>query len=118
MSHGYKQQAAGRHQETAPATVPHLWRGDQGPRGMVTGAGGSPALLAQAPRGHAVEGLEAMRSAVELEAPDLGDLVVVLLASTLAGLRDQLSSDGFDPAAELVAELVEVVDDYLTGVPR
>ncbi len=49
--------------------------------------------------------------------PDLGDLVIVLLASTLAGLRDRLAEDGFDPAAELVADLVEVADDYLTHVP-
>jgi hypothetical protein len=51
------------------------------------------------------------------EPPDLGDLIVALLASTLAGLRDRLAADGFDPAAELVAELVEVADDYLTGSP-
>ena len=44
---------------------------------------------------------------------DLGDLVVVLLASTLAGLRDRLSTDGFEAAAELVADLVEATDDYL-----
>lgn len=44
---------------------------------------------------------------------DLGDLVVVLLASTLAGLRDRLSTDGFEAAAELVANLVEATDDYL-----
>lgn len=50
-------------------------------------------------------------------APDLGDLVIVLLASTLAGLRDHLAADGFEPAADLVADLVEVVDDYLTHVP-
>lgn len=50
------------------------------------------------------------------EVPDLGDLVVVLLASTLAGLRDRLESDGFTPAAELVADLVEITDDYLTSV--
>ena len=49
--------------------------------------------------------------------PDLGDLVIVLLASTLAGLRDRLAEDGFDPAAELVADLVEVADDYLTHIP-
>ena len=49
--------------------------------------------------------------------PDLGDLIVVLLASTLAGLRDRLDDDGFAPAAELVADLVEIVDDYLTRVP-
>ena len=52
----------------------------------------------------------------ETREPDLGDLVVVLLASTLAGLRDRLAADGFDPAAELVADLVEVTDDYLTRV--
>ncbi|MDQ3752013.1 MAG: hypothetical protein M3333_03870 [Actinomycetota bacterium] len=49
-------------------------------------------------------------------APDLGDLVIVLLASTLAGLRDRLAHDGFDPAAELVGDLVEITDDYLTSV--
>ena len=48
--------------------------------------------------------------------PDLGDLVVVLLAGTLAGLRDRLAQDGFEPAAELVADLVEITDDYLTRV--
>ena len=48
------------------------------------------------------------------EDPDLGDLIVVLLASTLAGLRDRLHYDGFDDAAELVADLVETADDYLT----
>ena len=47
---------------------------------------------------------------------DLGDLVVVLLASTLAGLRDRLLQDGFDAAAELVADLVEATDDYLGRV--
>ncbi|MFN2489972.1 MAG: hypothetical protein ABR529_09590 [Actinomycetota bacterium] len=50
--------------------------------------------------------------------PDLGDLVVVLLASTLAGLRDRLASDGFEQAAELVADLVEASDDYLAGLDR
>ena len=46
--------------------------------------------------------------------PDLGDVIVVLLASSLAGLRDRLHLDGFDDAAELVADLVETADDYLT----
>jgi hypothetical protein len=51
--------------------------------------------------------------------PDLGDLVIVLLAGTLAGLRDRLVDDGFCPAADLVADLVDVTDDYLTrAVPR
>ena len=47
-------------------------------------------------------------------APDLGDLVVVLLAGTLAGLRDRLQQDGFERASELVSDLVEMADDYLT----
>ena len=45
--------------------------------------------------------------------PDLGDLVVVLLAGTLAGLRDRLAADGYDEAAELVGDLVEVADAYM-----
>ena len=49
-------------------------------------------------------------------APDLGDLIVVLLAGTLAGLRDRLVNEGFDGAAELVADLVEAADDYLAGL--
>ena len=48
--------------------------------------------------------------------PNMGDLVVALLASTLAGLRDRLHDDGFERAAELVADLVEITDDYLTRV--
>ena len=50
------------------------------------------------------------------EAPaacDLGDLVIVLLASTLAGLRDRLEADGFAGPAELVTDLVEITDDYI-----
>ena len=48
--------------------------------------------------------------------PDLGDLVIVLLAGTLAGLRDRLIHDGFGRASDLVADLVDVTDDYLTNV--
>jgi hypothetical protein len=47
---------------------------------------------------------------------DLGDLVVVLLAGTLAGLRDRLASEGFEGAADLVAELVEATDAYLAEI--
>lgn len=50
------------------------------------------------------------------EAPDLGELVVVLLASTLAGLRDRLEADGFTRPAELVADLVEIADDYIVRI--
>jgi hypothetical protein len=49
-------------------------------------------------------------------APDLGDLVIVLLASTLAGLRDRLADDGFESAADVVGDLVELTDDYITHV--
>ena len=48
------------------------------------------------------------------EDTNLGDIVIVLLASTLAGLRDRLLEDEFESAAELVADLVDIVDDYLT----
>jgi hypothetical protein len=50
------------------------------------------------------------------DAPELGDIVVLLLAGTLAGLRDRLDSDGFARAAELVGDLVEIADRYLTEV--
>ena len=43
----------------------------------------------------------------------LGDPVIGLLASTLAGLRDRLAQDGFGDAADLVGDLVDVADDYL-----
>lgn len=48
--------------------------------------------------------------------PDLGHLVILLLAGTLAGLRDRLDADGFPNAANLVAQLTENCDDYLAGV--
>ena len=48
--------------------------------------------------------------------PDLGDLVIVLLASTLAGLRDRLEADGFFDSAEFVGELVDRTDLFLTSV--
>ena len=46
-------------------------------------------------------------------APDEGDFVVMLLASTLRCLRDRLHRDGFVDAADFVADLVEIADDYL-----
>jgi hypothetical protein len=45
---------------------------------------------------------------------DLGDLVIVLLAGTLAGLRYRLADDGFGRAADLVCDLVELSDVYIT----
>ena len=54
----------------------------------------------------------------DTRSPDLGDLVIVLLASTLAGLRDRLDGDGFTQASELVAELTNRCDGYLEEVGR
>jgi hypothetical protein len=53
-------------------------------------------------------------TAVDPARPDLGDLVLVLLAGTLAGLRDHLVADGFEEAADVVAILLDITDDYLT----
>ena len=50
--------------------------------------------------------------------PDLGDFVIVLLTGTLAALRDRLMSDGFASAAELVADLAELADDYVAQRAR
>jgi len=47
----------------------------------------------------------------------MGDLIVVLLACTLAGLRDQLSAEGYDQPARVVADLVEITTDYLDRLP-
>lgn len=47
---------------------------------------------------------------------NLGDLVIVLLAGTLAGLRDHLRSDGFERAADLVSHLTDTCDEFLAGV--
>lgn len=49
--------------------------------------------------------------------PNLGDLMILMLASTLTGVRDRLRSDGFEDASDLVADLVDIADDYLTRVP-
>ena len=44
---------------------------------------------------------------------EFGDLIVVLLAASLRGLSERLLHDGYEDAAELVADLIEVTDDYL-----
>ena len=48
-----------------------------------------------------------------LRGPDLGDLVLVLLAGSLSGLRDRLQTDGYSDAASVVADLIEMTDEYL-----
>ena len=57
-------------------------------------------------------------AASEGSRPGLGDLVVLLLASTLASLRDRLANDGFERASGLVAELTERCDSYVEEVAR
>ena len=98
--------------EKAPpcAEMQDLWGEDQGSGGMDRRLGSAQALLAETPRGDAPEGLP-------MREPDLGDLVVVLLVGTLAGLRDRLAADGFPSAAELVADLADAADDYIQGIP-
>jgi hypothetical protein len=82
------------------------------PEGMGSRVGGAQALLGEAPRPHVAKG----RPVTPEGAPDLGDLVLVLLASTLAGLRDRLVEDGFESSGEIVADLVELLDDYISSV--
>ena len=50
--------------------------------------------------------------------PDLSNFMLTLLAGHLAGLRDRLALDGYYPAADLVADLVDITDDYLMHPPR
>lgn len=111
----YAERKARTLQEAQIAQVPHLRRVDSGAEGMEHRRRRATPLLGEASLGDAAEGARPMRAS-HPGAPDLGDLVIVLLASTLAGLRDRLAHDGFDPAAELVGDLVEIADDYLTAV--
>ncbi len=91
-----------------------VWGGDPGPERLdLSTAGSAQALLGQASRGDAAEAREAMRTEEDRFA-DLGEFIVLLLASTLAGLRDRLYEDGFESAADLVADLAEAADDYVT----
>lgn len=118
MSNATSEAGKGARGETE-SHVPYLRQAHTHPGGMDGRAGRPASLLGEAPRCHAARKKDRQVRVVseEVREPDLGDLVVVLLASTLAGLRDRLAADGFDPAAELVADLVEITDDYLTGVP-
>ena len=124
-----------RRSQAEVPSLPHVRAADPGPQGLVGRLRGAPSLLVQAPRGHAgqpgrigpvtipFEGLPALDphddGADEWRAPelgpdaDLGDIVVVLLISTLVGLRDRLVHDGFDGAASLVEDLIEVADEYV-----
>ena len=79
---------------------------------MVVRPGVSQALLGEASRGHAGPG-----PMKHCDDPYWGDLVVALLGSTLAGLRDRLATDNYEAAADLVSDLVEITDDYLMRIP-
>jgi hypothetical protein len=82
---------------------------------MVRRTCGEASLLAGPPRRDARQ-VEVLVSSFEAEThPDLGDLIVVLLASSLAALRDRLAEDGFEGAAMLVADLVDIADGYITS---
>ena len=59
-----------------------------------------------------------MQTQTTTREPDLGDLVLVLLASTLAGLRDRLLDDDFQSAADCVADLTIRLDNYLESPGR
>jgi len=54
----------------------------------------------------------------EVPADRRGDLIIVLLACTLATLRDRLCADGYDQVARVVDDLVEITDDYIDRLPR
>jgi hypothetical protein len=49
-------------------------------------------------------------------APDLGDLVVALVAASLAGLSERLLEDGFARSAQVIDDLIELADGYLSRI--
>ena len=59
-----------------------------------------------------------IRESQQTNPPDLGDLVIVLLAGTLATLRDRLWDAGFPVAADSVADLVYRCDRHVGEVNR
>lgn len=91
--------------------VQEVWPKSAHALGLDHRSGRQAPLLGEASRRDATR-----REVVKTGAFDLGDIVVMLLASTLAGLADRLVADGFVAAADLVTELVEVVDGYLMAV--
>jgi hypothetical protein len=53
----------------------------------------------------------------EVPVERMGDLIIVLLAGTLASLRDRMWADGYDQPARVLADLVEITDDYISRLP-
>jgi hypothetical protein len=54
----------------------------------------------------------------EVHGDHMGELIMVLLACTLANLRDRLNADGYDQPARVVADLVEITNDHLDRLPK
>ncbi len=54
----------------------------------------------------------------EVHGGHMGELIMVLLACTLANLRDRLCTDGYDQESAVVADLVEITNDYLDRLPK
>jgi hypothetical protein len=112
----------GDQEATQANSLQQVWKNDPRSEGLEHRSSDAAALLAQPPRRDArrpQEEVSMTRAGVAAgrggpgPPPDLGDLVIVLLASTLAGLRDRLADDGFGRAADLVCDLVELADDYI-----
>ena len=97
--------------------MPHLRKADTGTPWVDGGPRRAAPLLGEASGGHAPEQQGDEVSEQACSSPDVGELVIVLLAGTLASLRDRLAADGFESPADLVADLVELTHDYL-GRPR
>jgi hypothetical protein len=49
---------------------------------------------------------------------DTGELIMVLLACTLSNLRDRLFTGGYEQVGAVVADLVEITNDYLDRRPK
>jgi hypothetical protein len=81
-------------------------------------AGDQTALLASSPRRHDGRARTGPVSRANACGPDLGDLVVVLLAGTLERLRDGLAAEGCAHAADFVGDLAEAADDYVAQRAR
>jgi hypothetical protein len=100
--------AGGRGPRPPHRSARPLW-----PMGVPDPEPGEPDLFSAAEAAAGERASQQVALGVE-EEPDLGEIVVILLVSTLAGLRDRLERDGYYPAAALVHDLVEVADDFIT----
>jgi hypothetical protein len=97
--------------ETEVAALQVVRQADPDPQGMEHRSGRPPPLLEQPSRGdasgRAVLVVGVRPDGHEVPADRLGDLIIVLLCA-----------DGYDPPARVVADLVEITNDYLDRLPR